>query len=238
MKIMSNDLPIRVVSATRLSREQFFSSASLGKSIEWAMEISNVEIKLYTENSTGLSTLYNNIIDESIGNPAILVFAHDDVLICDFFWAERIRDGLEKFDIVGVVGNVRRVPKQPSWAFGNLVNDQFTWDAPSNLSGACAHGSTLPPLGGLYTFGPVWQECKLLDGLLLAVKSDSLINSNIRFDENFRYHFYDLDFCRQAEMKNLKMGTIPLSVCHESQGNFFSEEWANSYQKYLNKWKD
>ena len=234
----SNQLPIRVVCATRLSREQFFSSTSLGKSIELAMGITNVEVRLYPENSSGLSEVYNHEIHQCIDNCAILVFVHDDVLLCDFFWTERIRDGLEKFDIVGVVGNLRRVPKQPSWAFGNLIEGKFTWDAPSNLSGACAHGTTLPPSGGLFTFGPVWQECKLLDGLLLAVKSETLINSKLRFDENFKYHFYDLDFCRQAEIKNLTMGTIPLSVAHESEGNLFSAEWVNSYQTYLNKWKE
>ena len=235
---MSTQLPIRVVCASRLSKDQFFSSTSLGKSIELAMEIANVELRLYPENSTGLSELYNYEIDQCIGYPGILVFAHDDILLCDFFWTERIREGLEKFDIVGVVGNVRRVPKQPSWAFVDRVDGRFSWDTPSNLSGACAHGTTLPPIGGLFTFGPVWQECKLLDGLLLAFESEILINSNLRFDENFKYHFYDLDFCRQAEIKNLTMGTIPLSVAHESVGNLSSEEWIHSYQTYLNKWKE
>ena len=234
----STHLPIRVVTATRLTKEQFGSLSPLSKSISLAMGISNAEIRLYDENSAGLSEIYNHEIELCINNPAILVFAHDDVLLCDYFWAERIRDGLEKFDIVGVVGNIRRVSKQPSWAFGREVDGQFTWDLPSNLSGACAHGASLPPEGGLYTFGPVWQECKLLDGLLMAVNSKVLINSNIRFDENFKFHFYDLDFCRQAEMKHLKMGTIPLSVAHESKGNFFSLEWANSYQKYLDKWSN
>jgi hypothetical protein len=32
------------------------------------------------------------------------------------------------------------------------------------------------------------------------------------------------------------MGTIPLSIIHESGGSFGSEDWKQSYQKYLEKW--
>jgi len=151
-----------------------------------------------------------------------------------FFWAERIRRGLEKYDIAGLAGNIRRVQKQPSWAF---IDANLTWDDRSNLSGTVAHGTTFP-LNKVLPFGPTGKECKILDGLLLAVKSDTLLNSNLRFDESFKFHFYDLDFCRQAEIKNLRMGTIPLSVVHGSGGNFSSNEWKSSYQKYLSKWRD
>jgi len=130
---------------------------------------------------------------------------------------------------VGVAGNKRRVPRQPNWA---LVDDKFTWDLSSNLS-----GGVFPPTEEFPCY-PIGQECKLLDGLLIAVKSEVLINSKLGFNENFKFHFYDLDFCRQAETKNLKMGTIPLAVRHESGGNFSTDEWSKSYQTYLKKWKE
>ena len=234
MSITNHKLPIRVVCATRLPRDKFLSHTALGKSIKSFIEVSKAEIKLYAENSTGLSEVYNKAIEESTESPAILVFAHDDIVLYDFFWSERIREGVEKFDIAGLAGNLRRVPKQPSWAF---VDDRFNWDSPSNLSGAVAHGVTFP-LNKVLPFGPTSLECKLLDGVLLAVKSELLIKSNLRFDVNFKFHFYDLDFCRQAELKNLRMGTIPLSIVHESGGNFNSDDWRNSYQQYCSKWEE
>lgn len=230
----NSKLPIRVVCATRLPRHDFLKYTALGKSIKLFIEVSKVEVKLYANNSTGLSELYNKAIEESTNNPAILVFAHDDIVLCDFFWAERIRVGVEQFDIAGLAGNLRRLPKQPSWAF---IDDKFNWDHSSNLSGTVAHGVKFP-LIKVSPYGPTGLECKILDGVLLAAKSELLINSKIRFDENFKFHFYDLDFCRQAELKNLKMGTIPLSIIHESSGNFSSEEWKDSYQKYLIKWRE
>jgi hypothetical protein len=227
-------LPIRVVCATRLPRNKFLTHTPLGKSIKWFIDTSNAEVKLFADNLTGLSEVYNIAIDESVNNSVIFVFVHDDILFCDFFWAQHIRDGLNKFDIIGLAGNLRRVPKQPSWAF---INDNLTWDLSANLSGTVAHGSKFPEYE-IKSYGPTGKECKILDGLLLAVKSETLINNKLRFDEIFKFHFYDIDFCRQAELKNLKMGTIPLSVVHQSGGNFSSAEWRNSYQTYLNKWND
>jgi hypothetical protein len=78
---------------------------------------------------------------------------------------------------------------------------------------------------------------KLLDGVLLAAHSETLISKNLRFDERFDFHFYDLDFCRQAEAKHLRLGTWPLSLIHESAGQFGSPAWREAYAKYLDKWK-
>jgi len=229
-----NQLPIRLVCATRLDRSKFFSHTATGRSVKAFATISRVEMTLYDNNTRGLGEVYNDVIEKSIDSPAILVFMHDDILMCDFFWGERIRNGLEKFDIVGLAGNKRRVKNQPSWAF---VDDKLTWDDKENLSGTVGHGKVFPP-NKIHPYGPSGCECKIIDGLLMAVDSKTLIESKLRFDERFKFHFYDLDFCRQAENLNLKIGTISLAVLHESGGNFSSELWKKGYQDYLSKWKD
>jgi hypothetical protein len=229
-----NLLPIRVVCGTRVSKNNFLTQTMLGKSIKNFIDVSKAQVRLFPENSLGLSEIYNKAIDESINDPAILVFAHDDILICDYFWEERIRDGINKFHISGLAGNIRRIPNQPSWAF---IDDKFNWDSPFNLSGTVAHGITFPQRKVL-SFGATNQKCKILDGVLFAVKSDTLIKHELRFDINFKFHFYDLDFCRQAEIKNLIMGTIPLAIVHASAGDYSRDEWKNSYINYLKKWKN
>lgn len=160
------------------------------------------------------------------------IFSHDDVHILDFYWMHAILNGLNHFGIVGVAGNVRRVPKQPSWA---LLDLNFTWDTPDNLSGVVGHGTGFPP-EALNFFGPPFQEVKLLDGLMLGVLSETLVKSGLRFDEQFLFHFYDLDLCRQAEELGVSMGTTPISLIHESGGGFDSDGWRNSYADYLKKW--
>ncbi len=57
----------------------------------------------------------------------------------------------------------------------------------------------------------------MLDGLFLAVSMQTLISAkDLRFDEQFDFHFYDLDFCRSAGKKEVSMGTWPISVTHAS----------------------
>jgi GT2 family glycosyltransferase len=77
---------------------------------------------------------------------------------------------------------------------------------------------------------------KLLDGLLLAVRSETLRRHAIFFDERFEFHLYDMDFCRQAELKSLRMGTWTLSVIHESRGAYNTPSWHSACADYFSKW--
>jgi len=76
----------------------------------------------------------------------------------------------------------------------------------------------------------------LLDGVLLTVCKRTFTQHNIRFDEQFKFHFYDMDICRQFERAGLRMGTYSVSVIHQSGGNFGTPEWAAGYKDYLKKW--
>jgi hypothetical protein len=225
--------PVRIVCGTRASQADFLEKSALGRSLVIHREANPVDVLLFPENTQGLSTIYNHAIEQARDKPAILVFIHDDVHLCDFHWSATIARGLETFDVIGIAGNKRRVPRQPAWAF---IDDKFSWDERQNLSGVIAHGTGFP--SAISNFGPSAQACKLLDGVLLAADSERLIRSGTRFDEQFRFHFYDLDFCRQAELAGLTMGTWPLSVVHESGGAFGTPGWLEGLASYRNKYAD
>lgn len=225
--------PVRIVCGTRSTQSEFLEKSALGRSLVTHRDANPVDVLLFPENSQGLSALYNYAIEQARDKPAILVFVHDDVHFCDFHWSESIARGTEQFDVVGVAGNTRRVPMQPSWVF---VDDRFTWDEKRYLSGLVAHGHGFP--SPISYFGPSAQACKLLDGLLLAADSERLIASGVRFDEQFKFHFYDMDFCRQVELAGLSMGTWPLSVVHESGGAFGSPSWREALSRYRSKYPD
>ena len=72
-----------------------------------------------------------------------------------------------------------------------------------NLSGSDRAGTGYPCKDLLF-YGPSMQEVDFLDGLMLACKSRVLHEKGIRFDERFDFHFYDLDFCRQAEARGMR----------------------------------
>jgi len=226
-------MKVKLIVATRSSEQDFYTTTATGRSLAFHKP-PFIEVRLFPNNTEGLPTVYNRAIHESSKDPATLIFAHDDLHILDFYWFYRITAGLKKFSVIGLAGNRRRVPRQPSWAF---VDTNLTWDAPENLSGVVGHGKSFPP-SNLSFFGSPRQQVVLLDGLLLASESETLLTNNLMFDERFKFHFYDLDFCRQAEMKKITCGTWDLSLIHESNGNLGSDAWNASYQQYLEKWGD
>ena len=224
--------PIVVVVATRLSEQEFHTQSATGKSLQW-LKCSDVSLKLFPHNSTGLPALYNQVIEAYVNQDVHLVFAHDDLHFLDLFWPERIYQGLSDYDVIGVVGNRKRHPMQPSWAF---LDVQGTWDSKDNLSGSIAHGEHFPP-ETFAEFGPT-GAVKILDGLCLAASTAMLKQSGLRFDERFDFHFYDLDFCRRAEELKLQAGTVSLSLIHESKGSFNNQSWLDAYKAYIAKWQD
>jgi hypothetical protein len=224
---------IRVVCATRADREGFHSQTPLGRSLSLYRPAS-VDVRLFPKNTQGLPSIYNTAIAEAEHERVLLLFVHDDVHLCDFHWADRLREGLEAFDVVGLAGNRRRVARQPGWG---LIDEALNEDRRENLSGIVGHGRGFPA-DIVSAWGPSSQSVKLLDGVFLAASSETLRDKSLRFDERFAFHFYDLDFCRQAERAGLRMGTWPISVVHESTGDFASEGWRRGYETYLEKWRD
>lgn len=222
---------IRFVCATRHGIEDFFAHAPLGCSLQLYRSFprrQHIELRLFKNNVEGLSTVYNTAIEESKSDPALLIFIHDDVYLSDFYWADHLMEALDLFEIVGLAGNRRRLPRQVSWMY---LDDQFTCDSFDNLSGVLGHGDGFPNLRQLSVYGDPGQEVKLLDGVMMAVRSQTLIENDLRFDPQFAFHFYDLDFCRQAELRRIKMGTWAISVIHASAGQLGGAVWKAAYQQ-------
>lgn len=223
---------IEIISATRLTEKEFWETSALGLSLQRLKNDKTILPRITFTNKKGLPQIYNEGIEKAdIEN--MLVFIHDDVWIDDYFFSQRIQDGLHQFDIIGVAGNVRHLPQQPAWAF---VDQKFTWDEKINLSGAVAHGKY--PFGALSYFGDTPKACALLDGVFLATHKKTLVDARIKFDEQFDFHLYDMDFCREAIKAKLTLGTWPIALTHQSGGHFGTPHWQSSYKKYLSKWKD
>jgi len=53
--MLNDKLPIQVVCATRLPRDKFLTHTALGKCINSYIDISEAEVKLHADNSSGLS---------------------------------------------------------------------------------------------------------------------------------------------------------------------------------------
>jgi hypothetical protein len=222
---------IEIVSATRLAENSFWIASPLGLSLTRLSFDNRLKHYISFSHQQGLPELFNSRI-LSPDSPDILIFMHDDVWIDDFFLADHVIQGLREFDIIGVAGNKRLLSSQPSWAF---VDDKFTPDSQNNLSGSVAHGDL--PFGSVSHYGDVPADCELLDGVLLAAYKPKLTASATYFDTTFDFHFYDLDFCRTARSKGLRIGTWHISITHSSVGSFGSQGWIEKRDAYRIKWK-
>ncbi|MCZ7563106.1 MAG: glycosyltransferase [Burkholderiales bacterium] len=222
---------IEIVCATRLSEPEFWNKSALGWSLRRLKHDTRLVAHVAFENRRGLPDVFNARIEAPDGDDT-LVFMHDDAWIDDYFLVDRLIDGLERYDVIGVAGNRRRVQRQPAWAF---VDDKFTWDDELNLSGSVAHGTH--PFGRVATYGTTPAECELLDGVCLAAKKSVLVGNDVHFDPRFDFHFYDMDFCRRARQRGLRLGTWPICLTHQSRGKFGTPQWIAKYQVYLQKWE-
>jgi GT2 family glycosyltransferase len=153
------------------------------------------------------------------------------VWIDDYFLADRVIDGLRTYDVIGVAGNRRRVQRQPVWAF---LDCKPTRDDAVNLTGSIAHGES--PCGIVTYFGAVPAACELLDCVFLAAKKEILRANGVLFEPRFDFHFYDMDFCRSARQRGVRLGTWPICLTHQSIGAFGTEHWYEKYRAYLEKW--
>lgn len=221
---------IDLVCATRLTSDEFWGRSALGLSLRRMAHDDRLKARVFYENRRGLPALYNERIAAPDAAP-VLAFIHDDVWLDDYFFHEHVMAGVQACDVIGVAGNRRRAPLQPSWAFPSL---KFEWDERANLSGVVSHGPS--PFGVISAFGPVPADCELLDGVLLAARRDVLRERQVGFDERFEFHFYDMDFCRSARAAGLRLSTWPIAITHQSEGGFGSNSWLESYKRYVAKW--
>ena len=222
---------IMLLCATRMSREAFKKSAPLSASIKkLRTSATKVSSKITYQNRQGLGTVYNRYLKARHADK-ILVFVHDDVRIEDLFLVEKLNEALKAFDVVGLAGNKEPDPNYPSW-----------FDQRRPLTGFVAHvagKSTALPRETVFisSYGPTPEECGLLDGLFIAVNTERIISCDLKFDEQFEFHFYDLDFSRSCLSKGLRLGTWPIWVVHQSGGSFDSPEWKRAAKLYRDKWK-
>jgi len=218
---------IEIVSATRFNAADFAAKSALGQSLA-RLKDDRLVARIACDNRRGLPELYSAAIADA-GAADMVVFMHDDVWIDDADFADRIIDGLDTFDVIGVAGNRRCLKGQSSWL---LINGR--WDEPQYLSGRVGHGEQAG--GELTQFGPVPAACQLLDGVLLASCKSTLNEAKVGFDPQFSFHFYDMDFCRSARQRGLSLGTWPISLTHQSPGEFAGPDWEEARRRYLGKW--
>jgi len=219
--------------------KDFRENTCLGQSIEKHDAIGNVcDInKIFLDNKRGLSECYNEAIEDIFGDvkvghvpeDSILLFCHDDLYISDIFLKEKLLKAMETYDVVGVAGS----------SDFSLNRERIGWhiSPKSSWAGFVEHPYTNGVDGQTYMsyFGPTPKDVAVIDGLIICVKLKSLIDNNIRFQEQYKFHLYDTAFCLECLKKQLKIGVINLHVYHLSHGLGLNSEEYLEGEKILRK---
>jgi uncharacterized protein (TIGR03032 family) len=226
---MAIDIPLTIVSASRLTAEAFPAESLLGRSLRLPAHQA-CDTRIHTANREPLGAIYNEAL-EQLHPESLVVFCHDDVWLGEACLRTPLLEALERFDLVGVAGSRRILPGQPTWW---LQPDGRTWDHP-HLLGEIRHGD--PGASEPIRFGPSPAPAMLLDGVFLAARAGTLQAAGVRFDPAFPFHFYDLDLCRSALAAGLRLGVWPLPLIHASPGAAGSTDWQLGLECYRRKWE-
>lgn len=230
---LANAAPLWVVSATQQSEHDFWAQTALGRSLRRHMQKdARISAHIAYAHQDGWSGVYNQAI-QSAPEDALLLLVHDDVWLDATDLFDSIQQGLQQFDVMGVVGNQRCQPMQPSWHETNL---SFEQENAAFLLGAISHGKDA--FGKSKYFSARQGVARLLDGAALATSKRALSHANIGFDLAFASDFYDMDFCRSAHAAGLKLGVWPLAITRQQLGAVRTGAWFTQLQAYLQKWDD
>ena len=194
-------------------------------------KIGDIEVNFECNNTLkGLSKYYNECI-EKYKDTDCIVFTHDDVDIINSDLTYQLQTAFQHYDVVGVAGCVN--PK---------ILDRNLWHWMAGDKGNC-RGIAGHPVSKkefyVTSFGPTPSRAVIIDGVFMALKTDKIYKSKVRFDEQFMFHHYDIDFSLTCNKNGIRIGVWPLLINHQSPGlKDFDSKWNDSNQKFLNKWKN
>lgn len=155
---------------------------------------------------------------------SIVVFTHDDVEILADALGHRLQRHLDRCDIVGIAGAERA--SGPSW-----VHAGHPW----------LHGCVVLPGSHGYEVnvyserGPLVDGLQVLDGVFLAMRSETARTVGWDAQAFTHFHAYDVDFTLRASKSGYRVAAATdLGVLHHSQGSY-GDAWAREAAKLVSK---
>ena len=184
-------------------------------------------------NTKGLPEVYNEFLD-SHSEFDCVVFIHDDLTIRDTTITEQLENAKkEGCDIVGVAGAI-------GFSYGNPEVPTGWWSTPYEKRGCMIHPSApsmeipSPSMEIPTVYGPAPSNALVIDGCFIVLMNRGL---DLRFDNRFKFHGYDVDLCLQAYAKGMRTRVLPILCKHESPGlGFRSPDFMEAQKMLIAKW--
>lgn len=232
-----------IVIATPKSSEEYWASVPGECLRKYLKNNQRTDSYIVGNNSDGLSNVYNRVINPDGAKTSelepddIYVFMHDDVEIHDLFFYEKLKKAHETYDIVGVAGATKQVYTKDRPSLWHLNCDNFIWGTGGKPGDG--RGSIITPHNGQImptVFGPSPSDVAFIDGCFISVNIKKVKEMGLKFDEDFNFHHYDLQFCLDAQKLGLKIGVWPIYLHHNSPGlRSFDQKFLESDRKFKEK---
>ena len=213
---------------------QYLNVTTLNESktfnITKSIDYSKVHSIPYYNNTEKLTKRYNEIIKRLANEDCIVVLVHDDVVITDKDWINKLQLGLQKYDVIGLAGTAEASIRQP--CLWHIMGPR------EKHTGAVTHVNFSDNSTFTTHFGKTGRAL-ILDGLFLAFNPKKLFSKGAMFDESNPCvaHFYDIDFCLTCNKHQLTMGTVNIQATHSSPGlKSFTKDWLDGQDWFLNKY--
>jgi GT2 family glycosyltransferase len=194
----------------------------------------SIELVLFCNNSEGLCKRYNDVLDEHRHNYDYIMFIHADTLPCDFIYF--IKSVItNNYPIMGLAGctDMPLFGKYHPIAW-NTMSDVNTQVGEVWHKHQVNHPAKQSVFGNRTTAYPVIT----IDGLCMIFSKVALDNDLLRFDETFKFDFYDMDLCFTANKLGIKIGVIhPGKFIHWSVGKgILKQTYKEAEIKFVKKW--
>ena len=197
---------------------EYLKKSSGFKKLEVIEKINNGE--------KSLSEVYNEILSES--KTDIVVLCHDDISFDTTSWYNKLLKHFDKsdFGILGMAGTTS-MPKSGMW-----------WENRKKMVGIVNHENGGKKWESRYSdsVGNSIIETVVVDGLFIAIHKKRIKKT---FNEEFKgFHFYDIPFCFENYIENVKVGVITnIRLTHKSIGQT-NEQWEQNRQLFEQKYSE
>lgn len=220
-----------IVSATRKS-EKDKESLLIHQSYLEMPDKSDIKLDIVFDNTDGLPTVYNRKLEQyKDSGVEFLVFVHDDVFIDDLKLASKLSKANKElgYGIVGLAGGLN--PRISNPALWHLMTERK--DQRGEVAHPCGTGLTITT-----PFGPSPSRVAIMDGLFFGVHLPSIKDKKWKFNENYKFHHYDIASCIDANKCGIKLGVYPIHVIHSSPGlmSLNDKGWMQSNETFIKEY--
>lgn len=200
--------------------------------------ICEISFRLIENNKEVLTKLYNSILAKYRSNEYsvdYVIFMHSDVNFNIENFVKHLLSLEDKYDIIGLAGSKKINLKATPLSWFTASNDRS--DERYGYIVSKFNGMDIPSFFNENHPNVTDTETASVDGLCMIL-SKKIIDSDIKFDEQFENDFYDLDFCLQSMLNyNFTVGTMIEPTYHTSVGeSILGTKFLEFENKFREKW--